>query len=128
MLWFNGDEQAYEGLAATVTMAAPAWWRNGSGAVGWLSGRSAGPSGPPFLRYNVVDMKADLEVGFGVPGAARCGVLPPGRYAVVTPVGPPDTLQDATENLLRLGAGQGLAWDMLADGSREQWVAPLSST
>lgn len=55
----------------------------------WLDKRGINPPGPPFVRYNVIDMAAlmDLEIGFPVStplagdDRVRPGVLPAGRYA-----------------------------------------------
>ncbi len=44
------------------------------------------------------------------------GVLPAGRYATVTHIGPPSQLVDATTALLRSADRQGLTWDR--DGER----------
>ena len=51
---------------------------------GWLAGRGISPAGPPFWRYVVVDMEAELELETGVPVASqvegddqvRTGLLP----------------------------------------------------
>jgi hypothetical protein len=37
----------------------------------WLGERGAVPSGPPFWKYNVIDMSRKLEVEAGVPVAQR---------------------------------------------------------
>lgn len=45
-------------------------------------------------------------------GEVRAGVLPAGRYAAVAHVGHPDTLEQATRELLDWAAARGLAWDV----------------
>lgn len=90
----------------------------------WLGAHSIAPAGPPFFRYNVVDMRQPLEMEAGVPVAASvqgdggivADVLPPGRYVTTTHLGHPDELEQATANLLEWGAQQGLSWD--SDGTR----------
>jgi effector-binding domain-containing protein len=90
----------------------------------WLNARGISPAGPPFWRYVVVDMDADLELETGVPITSppegdtqvRTGVLPAGRYATVVHTGHPDTLVSATRDLLDWAAERGLEWD--ADGNR----------
>src|SRR6266699_2954222 len=65
--------QPYAGLPATTTMT------NFAGVIdagfpevlGWLGRRGIEPAGPPFIRYNVVDMDGDLEVELAVPVAAE---------------------------------------------------------
>jgi effector-binding domain-containing protein len=85
----------------------------------WLADRGIRPAGPPFWRYVVVDMDADLELETGVAVASavdgderiRTGVLPDGRYATVVHKGHPDTLVSATRDLLDWAAQRGLEWD-----------------
>jgi effector-binding domain-containing protein len=90
----------------------------------WLEAHHIAPAGPPFWRYVVVDMDAELELETGVPvatpidgnGEVLHSVLPGGRYATVTHTGHPDTLVTATGDLLQWAADRGLEWD--ADGNR----------
>jgi effector-binding domain-containing protein len=90
----------------------------------WLGARGITPVGPPFWRYIVVDMTAELEIETGVPVAGRVsadegvrtGLLPAGRYATVVHTGHPDTLVAATGDLLDWATERGLEWD--ADGNR----------
>jgi effector-binding domain-containing protein len=85
----------------------------------WLADRGIRPAGPPFWRYVVVDMDADLELETGVAVASavdgderiRTGLLPGGRYATVVHKGHPDTLVSATRDLLDWAAQRGLEWD-----------------
>lgn len=85
----------------------------------WLADRGIRPAGPPFWRYVVVDMDADLELETGVAVASavdgderiRTGVLPGGRYATVVHKGHPDTLVSATRDLLDWAEQRGLEWD-----------------
>jgi effector-binding domain-containing protein len=89
----------------------------------WLADRGIHPAGPPFWRYVVVDMDADLELETGVAVASvvegderiRTGVLPGGRYATVVHKGHPDTLVSATRDLLDWAAQRGLEWDANGD-------------
>ena len=58
---------------------------------GWLADHGAKPSGPPFWKYNVIDMERHLEIEAGVaveqplPGDGRvlAGMLPGGSYATL---------------------------------------------
>jgi hypothetical protein len=34
---------------------------------GWLAGNGLAASGPPFIRYLVIDMAAEMEIELGVP-------------------------------------------------------------
>jgi effector-binding domain-containing protein len=55
----------------------------------WVNENKIKTSGPPFLRYHVIDMRGFMDIEFGFPvrkalpddGRVRAGVLPAGRYA-----------------------------------------------
>src|SRR5690349_8909539 len=57
----------------------------------WLGSRGVAPAGPPFWKYNVIDMERQLEVEAGVAVASAvagdervlAGELPAGRYATM---------------------------------------------
>jgi effector-binding domain-containing protein len=127
-------EQPYVAIRAWVSMAELGALGVRTGEVfAWLGARGLTPAGPPFFRYDVIDMARKLEVETGVPVAAAVdgdgemisGVLPAGRYATVTHVGHPSELVGATGALLDWGASQDLAWDMSRDGDAERWGARL---
>jgi effector-binding domain-containing protein len=102
-------EQPYAGIKASVTMES----------IGETIGSSMDelfarlgtlriePSGAPFVRYNVIDMERRLEIEIGVPvaqeiagdGRVTPGVLPAGRYASVTHIGPYEGLVGANAAL-----------------------------
>lgn len=103
------DAQHYAGIQATVAMDGI------SNAVdeafpelfGWLAQNGIAPSGPPFIRYLVIDMAAELQIDLGVPvgapvagsGRVEAGVLPEGTYVVLRYVGPYDGLVGANAAL-----------------------------
>jgi effector-binding domain-containing protein len=125
-------EQPYVAIRARVSMGGiPAFAVRTGEVFGWLGARGLVPAGPPFLKYNVIDMERELEMETGVPVAAAvdgegeivAGVLPAGRYATVTHVGHPSELVTVTGALLDWGAEQGLAWDISPDGADERWRA-----
>jgi GyrI-like small molecule binding domain len=105
--------------------------------MGRLAALGVPPAGAPFLKYDVIyrsgqlDMEAGVAVGSGFDPAVlggpegsdglRAGVLAGGRFAVVTHIGAPDGLRDATADLLDWGAAEGLAWDMSSDERAESW-------
>jgi effector-binding domain-containing protein len=99
----------------------------------WLGVRGLDPAGPPFLKYNVIDMMRQLQVEAGVPvavpagsdGEVISGVLPAGRYATVTHVGHPSELLGVTKALLDWAAGQGLTWDMSPGEDGDRWGSRL---
>src|SRR5262245_41186624 len=97
-------QQPYAAVRAHVTMADLGALGSRLGEVfGWLGARGITPAGPPFFRYNVIDMARELEIEAGVPIRSAAagddtivtGVLPAGRYATVTHVGHPSELIDA---------------------------------
>lgn len=100
---------------------------------GWLAGKGVTPVGPPFLKYDVIDMARRLLIEAGVPvagaldgdGDVVAGVLPAGRYVTTTHVGHPRELERVTGELLAWAQREGLTFDMepLADG--EHWGARL---
>lgn len=55
----------------------------------WLRDHQVTPAGPPFLRYNVIDMNGPMDITFGVPveaamteeGHVTVGKLLAGTYA-----------------------------------------------
>ncbi|HWN60545.1 MAG TPA: GyrI-like domain-containing protein [Streptosporangiaceae bacterium] len=126
--------QPYVAIRGHVTMAEIGAFAGRTGEVfGWLGARGLAPAGPPFLKYNVIDMARQLEIETGVPvsapaageGEVISGVLPAGRYATVTHVGHPSELMGVTKALLDWAAGQGLTWDMSQDADDDRWGSRL---
>jgi effector-binding domain-containing protein len=99
----------------------------------WLAARGLEPAGAPFLRYRVIDMDRQMDIEAGVPVATAIegdkhvisGILPAGRYATVTHVGPFDKLIDVTGGLLEWAAREGLAWDMAETENGQEWGCRL---
>ena len=86
---------------------------------GWLAGYGIAASGPPFIRYLVIDMAAELQIDLAVPvatpvtgsGRVRPGVLPEGRYAVLRHTGPYDGLIASNAALQRWAGEHRVALD-----------------
>lgn len=127
--------QPYAAITAQVTMqnlgeVVPPLNRE---VFDWLAAHGAQPAGPPFWKYNVVDMERGLEVEAGVStaqpvdgdGRVHAGVLPAGRYATLRHTGHPSTLMDATARLLRWADQQGIKWDVSQSSEGERWAARL---
>jgi len=126
--------QHYAGIQRTVPM-------NGvSDAVdeafpelfGWLGSRRIEAAGPPFIRFLVIDMEADLSLEFGVPagapvagsGRVRPGVLPAGRYVVLRHIGPydgDDGLIPANAELQRWARERGVEFDTWDTSEGSAW-------
>ncbi|HKR70676.1 MAG TPA: GyrI-like domain-containing protein [Streptosporangiaceae bacterium] len=130
----NRAQQPYVAIRTRVPMSGLAGVGARLGEVfAWMGARGVAPAGPPFFKYNVIDMAGDLEVEGGVPIAqavegdtqVTSGVLPAGRYATVTHVGHPDQLLEVTRSLLAWASDQGLKWDMSPGDNGERWGSRL---
>jgi effector-binding domain-containing protein len=129
-------EQPYVAVRAKVTMGEIAAFARRFGEVfGWLDRHGLAPAGPPFFKYNVIDMARELEMEAGVPVATAAdgddemvaGVLPAGRYATLTHVGHPSELMAATKALLDWAAEQGLTWDVTPSEDGDRWACRLEN-
>ncbi len=113
-------EQRYVGIRGTVAMGEIGAFIEGSfpELFADLDAQGVEPTGPPFLRYNVIDMDAGLEIEVGVPveahipdhGRVFAAVLPAGRYGTLTYTGEYAGLVDANEALQRWARDEGLEW------------------
>jgi effector-binding domain-containing protein len=128
------EPQPYVAVRQVVPMTGLAGFADRLREVfGWLAGEGVAPAGPPFLKYNVIDMDRGMEMEGGVPLAAPidgegdivAGTLPGGRYVVVRHTGHPDELMAVTKDLLEWADEQGLTWDKSDGPDGEQWVARL---
>lgn len=117
--------QDYAGIQATVPMEGI------SGAIddafpelfGWLAASGISPAAPPFIRFLVIDMEADLRIEMGVPVAepitvasadnlrVRPGLLPGGQYAVLRHIGPYDGLIASNAALQEWASARGVTFD-----------------
>jgi effector-binding domain-containing protein len=99
----------------------------------WLAAHGQTPSGPPFLRYLVIDMSADMVVQAGVPVALPVEAdehvvpdeLPAGDYLTTVHVGPYEGLYAATAALLAHAGRHGLRFDEHPSDAGDVWVSRL---
>jgi effector-binding domain-containing protein len=130
-------ERHYVAIPASVTMdmlGAVVPPLNGE-VFRWLAERGIAPAGPPFWRYNVIDMarllamEAGVTVATAITGDERvqAGILPAGRYATLRHTGAPDTLVAATITLRDWAAAEGLKWDMSQSADGEVWGCRLEN-
>ena len=125
----------YVGISASVT---PGTFARAAGGFpelfAWLAAHSLHPAGPPFFRYDVVDPERGMVVEAGVPlseavqwtdGGVVAGVLPAGRYAVTSHVGPPDELVQVTAGMRDWAAAEGLRFDCWDTPEGEAWGCRL---
>jgi effector-binding domain-containing protein len=126
--------QPYVAIRQEVTMATiPEIADRLPEVFGWLGAHGAEQAGPPFLKYNVIDMAGALEMEAGIPvatpvpgeGEVVAGTLPAGRYATATHFGPYDQLAAATAALLDWATRHGLTWDTTDTDAGQQWAARL---
>jgi effector-binding domain-containing protein len=128
-------EQPYIAIRALVTMQelGPVLAALHPETYQWLGSHGGQPTGPPFWKYNVIDMERKLEVEVGVPVASAtegddrvlAAVLPAGRYATLVHIGHPAGLYGATRTLLDWAAQHGLTWDVEESSDGERWAARL---
>jgi len=99
----------------------------------WLGARGAHPSGPPFVRYVVVDMPRhlDIEVGFPVLGSMiasgpiRAGAFPAGRYVTYTYTGSYDGLSRANATALDWARKNRISLDQKPSKEGVVWAGRL---
>lgn len=127
-------QQPYVAIRAKVPMQGLDALGQRLGEVfGWLAAKDVPPAGPPFFKYNVIDMERQLEVDAGVPVAATAAgddqvvsaVIPAGRYVTLTHVGHPDELAAVTGELLDWAQARDLKWDMFETSDGERWGSRL---
>ena len=127
--------QPYAAIPVTTTMAelgATVPPLNGE-VFDWLAARDIAPDGPPFWKYDVIDMARTLQLQVGVATVGRAdgdgrvitGELPAGRYLQTVHRGHPDTLEQATARLLAHAEAEGLAFDVVDSPEGERWAARL---
>jgi effector-binding domain-containing protein len=130
--------QAYAYVARSVTMAElgsvlPPLI---SDVFAWLEAQGQQPAGPPFWKYDVIDMDSKLTVEVGVPidggidggaadGQVAVATVPAGRYVTALYVCEPAGLEDATRALLEWAHARELAFDVTTEHDGEHWVARL---
>jgi effector-binding domain-containing protein len=113
---------AMDSIAGAVDQAFPELF-------GWLAGHGISASGPPFIRYLVIDMAAELEIELAVPvgalvagnGRVRPGVLPAGRYAVLRHTGSYDGLVASNAALNHWAREHGVKFDTWDTASGTAW-------
>jgi len=96
-----------------VDATLPKLWR-------WIGDHHVEPAGPPFIKYNVIDMASKLEIEFGAPTATVLpadaevvtGTLPAGRYATLTYHGPYNDLMEVNAVLIGWANLHQYAFDM----------------
>lgn len=99
----------------------------------WLAEHGLAASGPPFWRYDVINMPSTLQLQVGVTtgrpvrGDDRvvAGELPAGKYLQRVHRGHPDTLEGATTQLLAYADTAGLEFDVVDGPEGQRWAARL---
>lgn len=99
----------------------------------WLQSHGIPAAGPPFFKYNRIDMKRGFEMEFGVPTERlvmveedlMAGGLPAGRYASTVYQGPYGDLLDVNAVLVGWARERGLEWDMRATAAGDCFACRL---
>ena len=131
--------QPYLGIKRSVTMTTIAEIADRIGdLLAHLGRRGIAAAGPPFLRYDVIDMERELIVEAGVPIAADAvahatgpgdepytASLPDGRYVTARHRGHYDELVAATSSLLQWATDRSLAWDSWPTPAGDAWGCRL---
>lgn len=128
--------QPYVGISTQTTMAelGAVIPRLHDEVLGWLESKGLAPSGPPFIRYHVIDMARELEVTLAWPvarnlegdGLIAAGSLPAGRYGSLVYTGIENGIA-GNGALLEWGAEQGLNWDTFASEKGDGFGARYES-
>jgi len=100
-------------------------------AYKWLEKQGQKPSGPPFLRYHVINMPGKLDIEMGWPVATllsgddriSTGVLPAGRYGTLIYTGDYAGLMEANRVLVDWAKEKGIAWDRWDDANGDAFRA-----
>jgi hypothetical protein len=128
------DAVPYAAVALTVPMEKLATAGPLNGVVfEWLARQDVPPAGPPFWKYDVIDMAGQLELEVGVATTTPAtpddrvavGRLPAGRYLETTFHGHPDGLLQATTDLLAYADANGLTFDKTDSPTGDRWAARL---
>lgn len=129
--------QPYAAIKAFVTMAEIPEVLPGlhPQLAGWLAQHGGAPTGPPFFKYNVVNMdgQMEIEVGFPVANAydgddvVTTDELPAGRYATIVHTGHPAGLMGATRVLLEWAHLRDLRWAITPGPHGGRWTARLEN-
>lgn len=96
---------------------------------GWLASNDIVMSGPPFIRYLVINMAGGLQIELAVPVGTpvtgtdriRAGTLPAGRYAVLRHTGPYDGLAASNADLQQWARERGVGFDEWDTASGTAW-------
>jgi effector-binding domain-containing protein len=99
----------------------------------WIGDHRVEPAGPPFFKYNRIDMATELEIEFGAPTTTLLqpddlvvtGTLPAGKYATLTYHGHYDKLVEVTGVLLGWAMERGLKFDMEATPQGDVFASRL---
>lgn len=119
-----GVRVSMDGLSGAVDEAFPELF-------GWLAAHDIPVAGPPFIRYLVIDMAAELQIELAVPvsaeisgsGRIQPGVLPAGRYVTLRHTGPYDGLVASNAALQQQAQQEGITFDTWDTPEGTAWRA-----
>lgn len=102
--------------------------------MAFLTEHGMSPSGPPLIRYRVVDydsgnVQVDIGMPIGQSGAlpsssrVRHGQIPGGQFGSVTHHGSYEALVSTTAAFLRQARDSGVIWDSVDRDAVTEWAA-----
>lgn len=127
--------QHFAGIRTLTTMPnlGSAIMENHDRIYRWLGENNIEPSGPPFIRYHVIDMQGDMDVELGVPvakpiegnGTVKSNTLPEGDYLVTLYTGPYEDLISVTGNFLKWAGENDVHFRKSPSDKGEVWESRL---
>ncbi len=122
----------YVAICTTVTMQrmATVMQKLMPEVGGWLRAHNVKASGPEFIRYIRIDMAKELDIEVGVPvakpqigsGRVKPGVLPAGKYAVLTHFGNYSGLVAPNAEIQEWAKKKCLDWSVTKTKKGDEWA------
>ena len=98
--------------------------------VAYLDSAKVQGFGPAVFRYNLIEMpRLQMEFGFITPGAVagsqtvKSGILPAGKYVMVTHTGHYDNVEKATGDVIAWAKANHISWDSTPERGAERFVS-----
>jgi len=113
-------------FGAVIDATMPKLWQ-------WIEDHRVEPTGPPFFKYNLIDMAREMEIEFGAPTTTLLepddqvvtGTLPAGRYATITHHGHYDNLMEVNAVLIGWVNQHGYKLDMEPTSEGERFASRI---
>ncbi|AIE87920.1 transcription activator [Fimbriimonas ginsengisoli Gsoil 348] len=101
--------------------------------MAWAAANHVKPSGPEFIRFNVIDMAKGMEIELGFPvtatvrgsGEVHAGAFPAGRYVFMPFTGNYRDLVGANATLQQWAAKKGIKWKVKSSPKGDVWAGRM---